>query len=499
MVRTWWPKSFRAATRRPRRTRPGRRPWDHGRRLVVESLECRALPSFLPAVNYPVGPPAAPITVAVGDLRGNGILDVVTDNITTNTVSVLLGNGDGTFQAPIAYGVDENSWQVVALGDVNGDGNLDIVVAGSTTTVLLGNGDGTFRPAITIGFGTALGQLADFKLADVNGDGKLDIVAVNSLGNQAVLSVALGNGDGTFHQPYAFNAPAFIPNSIAVGDLNGDGIPDVAIASSDTICDPETGDCENVGAVTIFLGTGDGFFQPPSFVNSVGAANSIGIGDVNGDGHLDLVTVVSSFDHRSSISVLLGNGDGTFRASVTTPAVQGPLGATVLADFNGDAILDVAAVNPTTNTVSVFLGNGDGTFQAPLNFSVDASPRALAVGDFNGDGFPDLVTANFVPSRDISVLLNDAVWNAGSSGAGGLRNEGAAELAVLPLPRAAEPVATAGLPWTSPPRPTLTAATIAVPLAEVISTARKEVHTQALALLDEELLSWSSLWPGEQP
>jgi hypothetical protein len=448
-------------------------------------------------VNYPVGPPAAPISVAVGDLRGNDILDVVTDNITTHTVSVLLGNGDGTFQAPVQYAFDENSWQVVALGDVNGDGKLDIVVAGSTTSVLLGNGDGTFQPAITTRFGDALGQLADFKLADVNGDGKLDIVALNSFGNQAVLSVALGNGDGTFRQPYSFNAPAFIPNSIAVGDLNGDGIPDAAIASSETICDPETGDCQTVGGVTIFLGTGDGFFGHPSSINSVGAASSIGIGDVNGDGNLDLLTVNSSFDHHSSISVLLGNGDGTFQRPVFTPAPQGPLGAAVLADFNGDGILDVAAVNPVTNTVSVFLGNGDGTFQAPLNFTVDASPRALAVGDFNRDGFPDLVTANFAPSRDISVLLNDAVWNAGSGGAGGLRNGRAAEFAVLPPPRVAEPVTPAGLPWTSLPRPTLTAATTSVPLAEIISTGRKEGHFQALALLDEELFSWSSLWPEE--
>src|SRR6516164_1047297 len=114
--------------------------------LTLETLDERVLPSFLPAVNYPVGSPAAPISVAVGDLRGNGILDLVTDNINTNTVSVLLGNGDGTFQAPIQYPIDHNSWQVVALGDVNGDGKLDIVVAGSTTSVLLGNGDGTFQP-----------------------------------------------------------------------------------------------------------------------------------------------------------------------------------------------------------------------------------------------------------------------------------------------------------------------------------------------------------------
>jgi hypothetical protein len=385
---------------------------------VLEVLEERALPSFLPAVNYPIGPPAAPISVAAGDLRDNGILDLVTDNINTHTVSVLLGNGDGTFQAPVAYPIDENSWQVLALGDVTGNGKLDIVVAGSTTSVLLGNGDGTFQPAITTRFGAALGQLADFKLADVNGDGKLDIVAVNSFGSQPALTIALGNGDGTFRQPYSYNAPGFIPNSIAVGDFDGDGTPDAAIASSETFVDPETGERQTTGAVTIFLGTGGGLFGAPTVNNPVPGAGSILAGDFNGDRLPDLLTVNSTADNHDSISVLLGNGDGTFQRPVITPRPQGGLGPAVVADFRQIGILDVAAVSPSTNTVQVFLGNGDGTFQAPLSFAVDSSPQGLAVGDFNGDGFPDLATANFgASSRDVSVLINAADWS--SSGGGG--------------------------------------------------------------------------------
>jgi VCBS repeat protein len=412
----WWPEKVTTRPRRLRRARPVRDQRHQRRRLTLETLEDRTLLSFLPAVNYPVGPPAAPFAVAAGDLRGNGILDLVTNNSNTHTVSILLGNGDGTFQAPVEYPLNINSSQLLALGDVNGDGHLDVVVAGPTTSVLLGNGDGTFGPAITTNFGGALGQPADFKLADVNGDGNLDLVVVNSLFSETVLSVALGNGDGTFRNPYSFDAGVFPPNSIAVGDFNGDGIPDAAIASRQTFCDPETGFCDTTGAVTVFLGTGGGLFGAPTDINPVPGAGSIAIGDFNGDGVPDLLTVDSTVDNHDGISVMFGKGDGTFREPVTSPRPQGALGSAVVADFNGDGILDVAAVSSPTNTVQVFLGNGDGTFPAPLSFPVDTGPTGLAVGDFNGDGFPDLATANYSTARDVSVLINAADWSSAPSG-----------------------------------------------------------------------------------
>ena len=487
MFPTWRHMRLNTKTRRAARAMPVHR--QQGRRLTLEVLEERTLPSFQPAVNYAIGPPSAPISVASGDLRGNGILDLVTDNINTHTVSVLLGNGDGTFQAPVEYHIDGNSWQDLALGDVNGNGKLDIVVAGSTTSVLLGNGNGTFQPAITTRFGAALGQLADFKLADVNGDGNLDIVAVNSFGSQAVLSVALGNGDGTFRYPYSFNAPAFIPNSIAVGDFNSDGIPDVAIASRETFFDPETGEHFTSGAVTIFPGTGGGLFGSPTVISTIPGAGSIAVGDFNGDGIADLLTVNTAFGNYSSISVMLGNGDGTFRPPITTPAPQIGLGPAVVADFNGDGILDVAAVSATTNTVNVFLGNGDGTFQAPLSFAVDRNPTGLTVGDFNRDGFPDLATAKFHTPGDVSVLINDTIWGTGPSSS--WRNLAAAALSDLVPPAVTEPVVAAHSPWTSPTQTLDSSGTATVPLRQSFDPPRNEIQNQPWEFFAEGLCcSW---------
>src|SRR5216684_1815090 len=234
-----------------------------------------------------------PIFVAVGDFNGDGVPDLVVANEGSNNVSVLLGNGQGAFQAAQNFAAGTNP-QSVAVGDFNGDGKLDLAVANEGSgdvSVLLGNGDGTFQTAVAIATGTNPQSVA---VGDFNGDGNLDLAVANggdfSSGAGSNVTVLLGNGDGTFQTARAF-AVDDIPQSVAVGDFNGDGKLDLAVANLRS------------GDVSVLLGNGDGTFQ--GAVNYAAAgASSIAVGDFNGDGKLDLAVA------SGSVSVLLGNGDG---------------------------------------------------------------------------------------------------------------------------------------------------------------------------------------------
>src|SRR5438552_273323 len=208
----------------------------------------------------------------------------------------------------------------VAAGDLNGDGRLDLVVANSlanSVSVLLGNGDGTFQPARNFDAGLGSGPIWVL-IVDVNGDGKPDILLANQSRN--AVGVLLGNGDGTFQAPMNFDTAGNLPESIAVGDFNGDGKLDVAVAHFYS------------NNVTVLLGNGDGTFQP-AYVAATFAPDMflipVAAGDVNGDGKLDLVT--ASVGNVMG-AVLLGNGDGTFRPAPTTPATTRPAPA-VAADL----------------------------------------------------------------------------------------------------------------------------------------------------------------------
>ncbi len=298
------------------------------------------------ASGSPVAVGTGPVFVALGDVNGDGKLDLVTGNIISNNVTVLLGNGNGTFTAasasPVAVG---SAPYTVALGDVNGDGKLDLVTANegsSTVTVLLGNGDGTFTAAA--GSPVAVGSFPySVAVGDVNGDGKLDLVTVNSGSNNA--TVLLGNGDGTFTA--AAGNPTVGSNSVfgALGDMNGDGKLDLVTA--------------NYGSnnVTVLLGNGNGTFTAASgSPMAVGSApNSVALGDVNGDGKLDLMVANGDSDN---LTVLLGNGNGTFTAAAGSPVAVGHGPTSVpLGDMNGDGKLDLVAANSLSNNVTVLLNH----------------------------------------------------------------------------------------------------------------------------------------------
>jgi hypothetical protein len=391
---TWWQRSNRWRTP----TRPGNRTATaaKGRRtlLKLEVLEQRTVPSFLPPVNYPTG--TQPASVATGDFNNDGSLDLAVSNLTSNTVSVFLGNGDGTFRSAVDYPVGMEP-RFVVVADLNGDGVPDLVVvnhvgsfSAGSVSVLLGNGDGTFQPAIKYDVGTGPSSVA---VADFNGDGIPDLVVTNYNGNN--VSVLLGNGDGTFQSPVNFDT-GMNPDSVAVGDFNGDGNTDLVVAN------------RNSRTVSVLLGNGDATFQAPVPYTAGAGPFCVLVADLNGDGILDLA-VANQNDNM--VSVLLGNGDGTFQGARNYAAGSRPW-LVVAADFNGDGISDLAVADNSAG-VSVLLGNADGSFQAPMSFMAGSNVFSVAAGDFNGDTFPDLAVVNRF-SNNMSVLINDGIWSGGS-------------------------------------------------------------------------------------
>jgi hypothetical protein len=315
------------------------------------------------------------------------------------------------------------------VGDFNGDGRLDVVVTGSDNngngrvSILLGNGDGTFQAAQNFPVGWYPSSVA---VGDFNGDGRLDL-AVSITGTypnfkESSVSVLLGNGDGTLQAAQNF-AVGIIPGSVVVGDFNGDGRLDVVVTGSD-----DNGN----GRVSILLGNGDGTFQAAQNFPVGNRPNSVVVGDFNGDGRLDLAVAASQDSYlQGTVSILLGNGDGTFQAAQNFPVGRYP-SSVVVGDVNGDGVPDLVVTSgteldeiTTSGTVHVLLGKGDGTFRAfpasHVSYVAGDFVNSVAVGDFNGDGWLDAVTANSTlldavwanASGDVSILLNDSVWGGG--------------------------------------------------------------------------------------
>jgi hypothetical protein len=359
--------------------------------LVVISLGTSLLAqstSFNRA-DYAVG--SFPSSVATGDVNGDGYLDLVVANGGDSTVSLLLGNPDGTFQQAIQFAAGNGPVSVV-IADFNGDGNLDIATANAgvseptkSVSMLLGDGNGNFGSPINSPTGAYPMAMA---VGDVNNDGIPDLV----LAQETVITILLGNGDGTFKTPVHYTTGGAKLRSITLGDFNNDGNLDIA-----------AGDYF-YNNVEVLLGDGQGNFSTAATYPVDGHSNQVAVGDFNNDGNQDLV---SANRFLSDITLLLGDGSGRFQPSGNFLAGQN-CKALGVGDFNNDGNLDVAVANAefNDNTVSVLLGDGNGRFSSAANFPTGIAPTSIAVGDFNGDGYPDLAIANH-DSNNVTVLINN--------------------------------------------------------------------------------------------
>jgi hypothetical protein len=358
--------------------------------LRLEQLEPRNLPSlFAPAVNYPVG--NNPLSVAVGDFDRDGTLDLAVADHNDQNVSILLGNGDGTFRSGGTFATNGTPIFVVAA-DLRHDGKLDLITGNefhNDISVLLGNGDGTFQSPVNYATGS---ETVGVAVGDFNGDGIPDL-AVASQGPGEVF-VLLGNGDGTFNPAVGYVCGTFA-REVAVGDLNGDGKEDLVV------------DNQGENTVSVLFGNGDGTFQPGVKYPTGPDPTSVIVGDLRDNGILDIVTGNFDFGRGTgSVSILLGNGDGTFQAAqnYTTDLHADSV---ALADFNGDGHLDMAVANSGSDDVSILLGNGDGTFQSAQNFAAGSLPSFVATGDFNAKGVQSLAVPNG-NSNNVSILINNS-------------------------------------------------------------------------------------------
>jgi hypothetical protein len=408
--------------------------------------------TFAPRVDYQTG--NYPTGFMIDDLNSDGIPDLVTSNF-KGTVSVLINHGNGTFTPYVDYPIGGNNPSLAIIGDLNGDGKKDLIVGyesyGSpyTASVFMNNGDGTFAPHENVKYQTkaiigqygseysyAIGELnksgiddlvmsdtqynkisvfmnngngtfatnVDYPtgtspiyaaVSDLNGDGRSDLVTNNLSGT---FSVLINNGDGTFasHQDYP---TGIYPMGFKIVDLNGDKKPDLVTFNS------------SLNEISILINKGNGTFDPPVTYGTGLLPTSFSIGDLNGDGKPDLVTanviVDTGMNVSGTVSVLINKGNGTFSPHIDYPTGVRNIDPVVIGDLNGDGKPDLTtfdSFDSSSNKISILINKGDGTYNQPTIFKTGFEPNSLSISDLNGDGKPDLVTAN--ATSTVSVLTN---------------------------------------------------------------------------------------------
>lgn len=363
-------------------------------------------PQFIPGVSSNLFPRTDiatgknPVAIVASDFNSDGKLDLANANHDDNTVSIFLGNGDGTFTSKGTLATGQGPVAMVTA-DFNNDSIPDLAVVNetdNTVSIFLGNGDGTFTLKGT--FPTGKNPLA-IAVADFNGDGHPDLAIVNQADN--TVSILLGNGDGTF-KPQSVFSTGQGPSAIATADFNNDGKADLAITN------------QSANTASIFLGNGDGTFTSKATLQtgSVPVAIAAGQFNLNTNTNIGLAVVNQT---GNTISNFLGNGDGTFAANGTS-ALNGtsttgnkPVAITA-GDFNLDGRADLAVSDQNADTVDVLIGNGDGTFASPLNLPTGTGPIGLVTGDFLGTSHPPDLAVTDSTANTLSIILDNATFNS---------------------------------------------------------------------------------------
>jgi len=346
-------------------------------------------PVPLPVTNaFTVAPVAAnvnaganPTILATGDFNGDGKLDIAVANGNTQSVQILLGNGDGTFSTGSSFSVGSSPASQptsIVVGDFNEDGKQDIAVGVSPDSIIevfAGDGTGNFSLVNTI---TSVINPVSLAVSDFNQDGFLDLAVAN--GQDNTVTVFLGRGNGSFWITSTPPATALSgPAQIIVSDFNNDGIADLMIVNSKN------------DTITTLPGRGDGTWgkvAAPLLLTS--APTAVAAADFNGDGKMDIAVVSQA---GNNVTVFFGNGNNTFQPGVAYPTGTGP-DSVVVGDVNGDGVLDLVTADSTAGTVSILLGVTGGTFGTATDFTTGGGSQSIVIGDFNNNGKLDFATAD---------------------------------------------------------------------------------------------------------